>query len=786
MKKKGFTLIELLAVIVILAIIALIVAPKISKIIDNTKKETFKESVLGMIRSGEYYIAGHVLETNGQEITYPITFTCDGTSCSSSDKSLEFKGKVPVSGSIIVESRKDVIAEYITDGKYCAYGTKLNLQVSKSCGDIDNTAPQLSGSIEGKVIHLSITENESGVAGYCVNGSDNLDSCTWISTSNKTIDHVLETSGIYYVVAKDNKNNLSNILTFTAEATAFCSYRPDEVVESFSYNGNVQTFTAPCDGIYKLEVWGAQGVNSHAYGGKGGYAYGNIALSRDDKLNVVVGGSSSKYNGGANGQPGYNGAAGGGATHIAKYSETYTTLASYSNASTAVNYVYIVAGGGGGGGGGYFEDSPRSWATGGAGGGLTGSNGIASDTSKSSAGMGNGVGGGQNSGAAFGAGGSGYAGGGGGWYGGTGSSRLNGTPGGGGGSGYLSPSLEQGTTGFENGKRSSDGAATITFIGTIYKVTFDANGGTVSEETRYIDPSNNVLGELPIPTNGDKKFFGWYIDTTYTLALSPTSPVYGNMHLYARWEDNDVDFDYTGHLVSVMVPTTGRYKLEVWGAQGVNSTAAGGKGGYSSGEVNLNAGDILGIVVGGSSSKYNGGANGQSAYQGVSGGGATHIAKYNQDYTTLTSYGNATTAANYVYIVAGGGGGGGGGDFEGTPRNWAVGGAGGGLNGANGIASDTSQSSAGMGNGIGGTQSSGGAFGAGSSGYSGGGGGWYGGTGSNKVNGTPGGGGGSGYIGGVTNGVSIVGNTIVPTYDGTSTMTGNSGNGHAKITLIEN
>lgn len=45
MRKKGFTLIELLAVIVILGILALIIVPVISNIIDDARKEAAKRSV---------------------------------------------------------------------------------------------------------------------------------------------------------------------------------------------------------------------------------------------------------------------------------------------------------------------------------------------------------------------------------------------------------------------------------------------------------------------------------------------------------------------------------------------------------------------------------------------------------------------------------------------------------------------------------------------------------------------------------------------------------------------
>ena len=47
-----------------------------------------------------------------------------------------------------------------------------------------------------------------------------------------------------------------------------------------------------------------------------------------------------------------------------------------------------------------------------------------------------------------------------------------------------------------------------------------------------------------------------------------------------------------------------------------------------------------------------------------------------------------------------------------------------------------------------------------------------------------GGGGGSGYIGGVTGGQTIAGNASMPKYNGTGTMTGNTGHGYARITLV--
>ncbi|MDR2190833.1 MAG: hypothetical protein LBP53_06805 [Candidatus Peribacteria bacterium] len=58
----------------------------------------------------------------------------------------------------------------------------------------------------------------------------------------------------------------------------------------------------PTDGVYKLQVWGAQGGYSGNPKGSGGYAEGNIALHKDELLYVCVGGQPTDCNVG-----GYNG-----------------------------------------------------------------------------------------------------------------------------------------------------------------------------------------------------------------------------------------------------------------------------------------------------------------------------------------------------------------------------------------------------------------------------------------------------------------------------------------------
>ncbi|XID94314.1 glycine-rich protein [Paenibacillaceae bacterium WGS1546] len=192
---------------------------------------------------------------------------------------------------------------------------------------------------------------------------------------------------------------------------------------AFEYTGSVQTFTAPDDGVYTIEAWGAQGGTGcqkgcSGSGGRGGYSKGDITLKKGEILNIYVGGQGGNtgaggWNGGGNAASSNGG--GGGGTDVRK-------------GGTALSHRIIVAGGGGGGG---------SGATGGAGGGLTGGAGTSTSEVRG------GSGGSQTGGYSLGSGGSvssDASAGGGGYYGGYGAEThacSNPNAGGGGGSGYI-------------------------------------------------------------------------------------------------------------------------------------------------------------------------------------------------------------------------------------------------------------------------------------------------------------------------------------------------------------
>lgn len=99
----------------------------------------------------------------------------------------------------------------------------------------------------------------------------------------------------------------------------------------------------------------------------------------------------------------------------------------------------------------------------------------------------------------------------------------------------------------------------------------------------------------------------------------------------STFKNNTTYFNATSGIISWMVPATGTYRIEVWGARGGNGASNNYLGGYGArmrGDFSLTSGDILKILIG---------QMGGASYGG--GGGGTFVA----------------TNANVPLIVGGGG-----------------------------------------------------------------------------------------------------------------------------------
>lgn len=95
-------------------------------------------------------------------------------------------------------------------------------------------------------------------------------------------------------------------------------------------------------------------------------------------------------------------------------------------------------------------------------------------------------------------------------------------------------SIETGYDKVETTERIGGVTYTDLFLGRIYTVTFDANGGSVDEQSRSVG-DGVVIGTLPIPTRTDYEFDGWYTDPAAGTKVTSSTVVNGNLDLYAHW-----------------------------------------------------------------------------------------------------------------------------------------------------------------------------------------------------------------------------------------------------------
>lgn len=259
-------------------------------------------------------------------------------------------------------------------------------------------------TVDGKEISFTKTKNSSGdMTNYIGDGIwfGNQDDSTSNDTAYDTVydcSYSLDNLAVTRLAPEKDANGISyrHTLSCFAGVTEHAKTTQDyyngisdkKVQYTYNYTGDVQTFTAPADGVYTLEAWGASGGDGYddsvdrettsSVAGNGGYSKGNISLKKGQKIYVFVGGAG-KYGAGTNrfGGPagGYNGGgdggdadsgSGGGMSHI---STTNNPAATSWNPDGTL----LVAGGGGGAdnrGGSRGSDDGR----GGNGGGKNGEN----------------------------------------------------------------------------------------------------------------------------------------------------------------------------------------------------------------------------------------------------------------------------------------------------------------------------------------------------------------------------------------------------------------------------
>ncbi|MDR0745284.1 MAG: hypothetical protein LBF17_02170 [Mediterranea sp.] len=148
----------------------------------------------------------------------------------------------------------------------------------------------------------------------------------------------------------------------------------DDKVWNFAHTDAIETFTAPQDGTYRIDVWGGEGGGVISSGGSlssgrlGNYAGGDIELKENDVLYVCVGskavdtdyktrGAIGKNPGGGSGglggpnatnEPVPSGGSGGAASDVRTSNTDISGINLELDENKTVDTRIIVAGGGGG------------------------------------------------------------------------------------------------------------------------------------------------------------------------------------------------------------------------------------------------------------------------------------------------------------------------------------------------------------------------------------------------------------------------------------------------------
>lgn len=74
----------------------------------------------------------------------------------------------------------------------------------------------------------------------------------------------------------------------------------------------------------------------------------------------------------------------------------------------------------------------------------------------------------------------------------------------------------------------------IAYLGITYKVSFNANGGNVSETVRYVETGHEI-GTLPTPIRSGYDFDGWFTQKTGGVQVNANTTFNNDITLYAHW-----------------------------------------------------------------------------------------------------------------------------------------------------------------------------------------------------------------------------------------------------------
>jgi uncharacterized repeat protein (TIGR02543 family) len=285
-KNRAFTLVELLAIILILGIIALIVIPVIINTVNNARKSAFRDSVFGAFKAADYVF----------ELSHKKDEQVDV-------KSLQLKNNRFTSGNFILDEKNNVIANFVDDERFCAYGPKEDLKVASSCASLDFTNPFVdeakfniqttSNTIKVVLDDKVAYDDESGIDKYRIElyKNGNLVSYREVKEVGQIVFNNLSNDTIFIVkLIVKNGNERTSTIEKTVKTDIINA--PTYVLEPSGY-AKSKKVTINYYGDY-INEYSIDGINFHSYTGPIIFNENGFIIARvTDGTNYILGSTLS-------------------------------------------------------------------------------------------------------------------------------------------------------------------------------------------------------------------------------------------------------------------------------------------------------------------------------------------------------------------------------------------------------------------------------------------------------------------------------------------------------------
>lgn len=173
----------------------------------------------------------------------------------------------------------------------------------------------------------------------------------------------------------------------------------------------------------------------------------------------------------------------------------------------------------------------------------------------------------------------------------------------------------------------------------------------------YLDSSNNII-KATTSTDAVSVTKSDIVDDKMTITYTSNSDSSKVITREVTFISTSYMYDVNNSYYTFSAPVSGSYKIELWGANGNSSgDYVGGTGAYTSGNIDLLAGEKVYIYVGGAGNGDTGGYNGggsltlnQSTQNGAAGGGATDVRLKKGNWDSIDGL------RSRIMVAAGGGG----------------------------------------------------------------------------------------------------------------------------------